>query len=233
MKPLVLLGIALFTLASSSRGADTAYTALRVYGKKEGEQALYHVLELRGKGGEPQPATWRLTIEEPRARGGVREIEVRGGRIVGERTPTGRDLGAVMNFNRLNLDSDGAFTVANQEAEKRGVPFDHLDFTLSGASGGGAPLWTIELFDGHNGKVGTLRVSADTGAIVEQEFGTDRRFADDHTYVENRRPPDGPTREEYRGEERGPGEEVGSFFSRIGRHFQKRGRQLSNFFTGR
>jgi len=235
MKSLLRLGLATITLTHSALAAETAYSALRVYGKKEGEQALYRVLELRGKSGVPQPATWRLTIEEPRARGGVREIEVRSGRIVGERTPVGRDLGAPMNFTRLNLDSDGVFTVANQEAEKRGVPFDRVDYTLASGSGGGAPLWVVELFDGSKGRVGTLRISADTGAIVEQQFGRDRRYAEDRSFVEERRPPGRESdrrQREYRGEERDPGEQIGAFFNRVGRHFQKRGRQLSNFFTG-
>jgi len=248
MKPLFLLGLTVFTFSHLAVAADTAYTALRVYGKREGEQALYRVLELKGKSGEPQPSTWRLTIDEPRARGGVREIEIRGGRIVGERTPVGRNLGTPMNFTRLNLDSDGVFTVVNQEAEKRGVPFERLDYTLGSGSGGGAPLWTVELFDGRKGRVGTLRVSADTGAIVEQQFGSDRRFAEDRAYVEPERGRGPAPREreyrgeprqyrgeerEYRGEERGPAEEVGAFINRVGRHFEKRGRQLSNFFTGR
>ena len=235
MKPHLILGLLFCALAAPLPAADTAYTALRVYGKKEGEQALYKVVELRGKSGTPQPTSWKLTIDDPRARGGVREIEVRGGRIVGERTPTGRDFGPQMNFNQLNLDSDGAFTVANQEAEKRGIAFDRIDYTLHSGSGGGAPLWTVELFEGRNGRVGLLRVAADSGAIVEQNFSPDQRFAGDRAYVEDdrRRTPDrDPRSREYRGE-RDPADEVGDFLSRIGRHFQKRGKQLSNFFSGK
>jgi hypothetical protein len=161
----------------------------------------------------------------------VRELEIRSGHIAGERTPVGKDYGPQMNFNQLNLDSDGAFTVANQEAEKRGIAFDRIDYTLSSANGGGAPLWTIELYEGRNGRVATLRVAADSGAIVEQNFSQEHRFEGDRAYVEEdhrreSRPP------EYR-EERDPAEEVGDFFKRIGRHFQKRGRQLNNFFTGK
>jgi hypothetical protein len=232
MKSLFLLAVFLSASTAVLDAADTAYAALRVYGKKEGEQALYKVVELRGKAGTPQPTSWKLTIDDPRARGGVREIEVRGGRITGERTPVGRDFGPQMNFNQLNLDSDGAFTVANQEAEKRGIPFERIDYTLSSSSGGGAPLWTIELFEGRNGKVATLRIAADSGAIVEQNFSSNGNFAGDRAYVEDdrRRSPGRPP--EYR-EEKDPGQEIGAFFGRVGRHFQKRGQQLSNFFTGK
>lgn len=231
MKPLLLLGVLFCATASSLPAADTAYSALRVYGKKEGEQSLYKVVELRGKAGAPQPTSWKLTIDDPRARGGVRELEIRGGRIVGERTPVGHDFGPQMNFNQLNLDSDGAFTVANQEAEKRGIAFDRIDYTLGSASGGGAPLWTIELFDGRNGRVAMLKVAADSGAIVDQNFTGDRRVESDRAYVEDDHHR-GPRPPEYR-EERDPGEEIGDFFKRVGRHFQKRGKELSNFFTGK
>lgn len=231
MKPLLFLGVLLCAAGSSLTAADTAYSALRVYGKKEGEQALYRVVELRGKAGTPQPSSWKLTIDDPRARGGVREIEVRGGHIVGERTPVGKDYGRQMNFNQLNLDSDGAFTVANQEAEKRGVPFDRIDYTLSNGSGGGAPIWTIELFEVRAGHVATFRIAADSGAIVEQNFSGDRRFEGDRAYVEED-PRGGPRPPAYRGEH-DPADDVGDFFKRVGRHFQKRGKQLSNFFNGK
>lgn len=243
MKPLLVLGLALLTGVAACHAADTAYSALRVFGKKEGEQSLYRVVELRGKNGGPQPGSWRLTVDDPRARGGVRELEIRGGKIVSERTPTARDFGSTMNFNQLNLDSDGAFTVANQEAEKRGIPFDHLDYTLASGSGN-VPIWTVELYEGRNGRVGTVRIAADSGAIVEQNFSSDRRFAGDRDYVEPRPGPDryadrnrdaDRDRDRYRSgrdDEREVGESITSFFNRVGRHFQKRGRQLNNFFTG-
>lgn len=226
MKILLLFGVIWSATIAVLPAADTAYAALRVYGKKEGEQALHRVVELRGKGGAPQPATWTITIDDPRARGGVREIEVRGGRLSGERTPVGRDFGTSMNFNQLNLDSDGAFTVANQEAEKRGVPFDHIDYTL-GSGAGGAPIWTIALYEQRGGRVGTLQIAADSGAVLDRSFASDRRYADDRSYVEGHGEPD------YRGDGGGMRGEAGAFLNRVGRHFQKRGRQLSNFFTGK
>ena len=228
MTLLFSLSAALAVTAAIGHAADTAYTALRVFGKKEGEQALYRVVELRGKSGTPQPGTWKLTVEDQRARGGVREIEVRGGKMVSERSPTGRDFPPAMNFNQLNLDSDGAFTVANQEAEKRGTPFDRIDYTLRSGRGG-VPTWTVELYEARHGQVGMLRISADSGSIVEQNFASDRRYAGDRAYVEGENR--GQRRVENR-DEHDLGDDIGSFMKRVGRHFEKRGRQLSNFFTG-
>src|SRR4051812_41545885 len=139
MKAVVLVGF-LFATPLAATAADTAYSALRVIGKRDGQDILNRVVELHGRGGSPQPSSWKVIIDEPRARGGVREIEVQRGKIVSERTPTTRGAGSTMNFNQLNLDSEGAFTIANQEAEKAGVPFDHVDYRLTSGTGGGAPV---------------------------------------------------------------------------------------------
>ncbi|MEA3210184.1 MAG: hypothetical protein QOE70_3241 [Chthoniobacter sp.] len=234
MKSLFLLGV-LLALPLAGRAADTAYSALRVYGKKEGEQALHRVVEVRGSKGAPQPATWKLVVDDPAARGGVREIDVQNGRIVGQRMPTGRDSGAVMNFNQLNLDSDGAFTIVNQEAEKRGVTFDRLDYVLrSSGAAGAAPVWEIDLYEGRAGKVASMRIAADSGDVLDRNFAA-HRYAEDRAYLEegDRRGPSHDRRPGETVDERAPAEEVGAFMNRIGRHFQKRGRQLENFFRGR
>ena len=213
--------------------ADTAYTALRVYGKKEGEKALYRVVELVGSNGSPQPTKWKLVVDAPEARGGIREIEVQNGRIVSQRTPVARQVGAPMNFNQLNLDSDGAFTVVNQEAQKRRVPFDRLDYTLRGGSNAGAPMWEISLFQ-DAGKVGTMRIAADTGQVLEQDFSPPSRYADDRAYIDEDAAP--AQRNRSREERYDEGDEdptLRGFADRVGRHFQRRGRQIQNFFTGK
>ena len=37
--------------------------------------------------GDPQPETWRILLDDPKAGGGVREVEVSNGKIISERTP--------------------------------------------------------------------------------------------------------------------------------------------------
>jgi hypothetical protein len=240
MKRILILG-AILAMQAAAQAVDTAYTALRVYGKKEGEKALYRVIELRGSNGSPQPSTWKLVVDAPDARGGIREIDVQGGRIVGQRTPVSRDVGQAMNFTQLNLDSDGAFTVVNQEAGKRHVAFDRLDYTLRGGSKGGVPIWEVELYDKGN-KVGTVRIAADSGELLEQNFSPQRRYAEDRTYVEgDRTPPSSPTGEpsyrddgSVRDRPRGAtSPTIPAFFDRVGRHFERRGKQIENFFTGK
>ena len=233
----------LFALVSAAPAEDTAYSALRVVGRSQGKETLNRVLELRGRAGSPQPAVWKITLDEPRARGGVREIEVQRGKIISERTPASvRTAGSPMNFSQLNLDSDGAFTVANQEAQKAGAPFDHVDYLLRSGTGGGAPVWQIEVTDSKLGRAGSIDIAADTGTILRQEMSRPagqaaRPPADDHTYLDDRRTPP-PPRHDGRSEggysQSGePFRGVGDFFHRVGKRFEKRGNQLENFFTGK
>ncbi|MDR3403968.1 MAG: hypothetical protein P4L99_15840 [Chthoniobacter sp.] len=238
MKAAFLLGLVLFPLATL-QAADTAYSALRVIGKRDGQEVLNHVVELRGRSGTPQPEVWKIVIDDPRARGGVREVEVQRGKIVGERTPTSHGVSTPMNFNQLNLDSEGAFTIANQEAEKSSVPFDHVDYVLKAGTGGGVPVWQMDLLDGKSGHVGSIDIAADSGTVLRRNFDARRAGEDDHAYLgDDHRPP--PTyRSPGNSDDSGysqPGEpfrSVPDFFHRLGRRFEKRGHQLENFFTGK
>jgi hypothetical protein len=236
MKSAFLLGLVLFPL-SVLHASDTAYSALRVLGKRDGQEVLNHVVEVRGLGGTPQPGVWKIVLDDPRARAGVRELEVQRGKIVSERTPTAHGASSPMNFNQLNLDSEGAFTIANQEAQKTNVPFDHIDYLLKAGTGGGVPVWQLDLFDGKSGRVGSMDIAADSGTVLRRQFG--RSGEDDHAFLDDHHNPPG----EYRGpRESGedgyskPGEpfrNVPDFFHRLGKRFQRRGQQLENFFTGK
>ena len=239
MKP-ALFSILFFATVLAAPAQETAYNALRIVGRSQGKDALNRVLELRGRAGSPQPAVWKITLDEPRAHGGVREIEVQRGKIISERTPAaGRTAGSPMNFSQLNLDSDGAFTVANQEAQKAGAPFDHVDYLLRSGTGGGAPVWQIELSDSKLGRAGSIDIAADTGTVLRQEITKPgaRRIEDDRTYLDGRPSPPPPPRSDTRsGGYSQPGEPfrgVGDFFHRVGKRFERRGSQLENFFTGK
>lgn len=236
----ILILLTMAEMAASA--ADTAYTALRILGKSKGEQTLDRVVELRGRNGAPEPAVWKVVLSEPSARGGIREYDVQRGRIVGERAPSAPRVapGAPMNFTQLNLDSEGAFTVANQEMQKAKVPFDRVEYTLRSGGRGGAPVWRLELFDGAT-RSATMEIAADTGAVVERNLRSgggpierelpprDREYADDREYLADRRP------NVERGYSR-PGEPfrgVDDFFHRMGKRVERRSRQVENFFTGR
>jgi len=243
MKKVFLPALVLLSLVSlhAADKEDTAYTALRVLGKRDGQETLNHVVELRGRGGAPQPAVWKIVIDDPHARGGVREVEVEHGRIVSERTPTGHNVGGAMNFNQLNLDSEGAFTIADQEAQKGNAPFSNVDYVLKAGTGGGAPVWELDLSDGKNGRVGSVEIAADSGAVVRRQFDTHRLADDDHAYLDDRGnpsppPPSARSSQGYDDGYSRPGEpfrSIPDFFHRLGKRFERRSHQLENFFTGK
>jgi len=154
---------------------DTAYQALRAVGAERGADALKHVIELEGRGGVPQPVVWRVVLDDPSARGGVRELDVAHGKIVAEHTPvkaySGTAAGALIDFSKLNLDSSGAFTVAEKEAQKAKIGFDSVDYTLRTGDGPDAnPIWVIHVMDASHHSIGTMSLAADTGAIVSNGF---------------------------------------------------------------
>lgn len=208
-------------------GRDTAYQALRTLGKIRGQSILNHVIEVEGHGGSPQPQTWKVLVDDPAARSGVREFEIANGRIVSERTPTrayaGSGENAMMDFAKLNLDSTGAFTVAEQEAGKTRFGFDKVDYLLRRDDRGTTPIWVLRLMDSQHVNVATLHVAADSGVITQRrglnDRGRDADVADDQPIARG-------DREEDSGREIHVGHEIDKALHRVGGSLQE-------FFTGR
>ena len=234
---------------------DTAYTALRVVGKQRGVDTLNHVVEVRGRAGNPAPSVWKVTFEDASARGGLREIEVQHGKIVADRTPVAHPTNAAMNFNQLNLDSDGVFTIANDEAKRAYLPFDQVDYTLKSGSKGGAPVWALDLSETHSGHVATFEIAADSGTILHKDItghpvappnynNHDPNHDPNHdlNHDANHDANHDQPRDDYRVDPE-PSDDlpfqqkVGKFFDhakeKISHHFEKRRRQFENFFSGK
>src|SRR5437899_11500611 len=85
----------------------TAYDALRVVGAQLSREFVSHVISVSGVDGNPQPETWKILLEDPQARGGAREVEVRNGMIDSTRMPVrsmaGLSDGAWVNTERYNF----------------------------------------------------------------------------------------------------------------------------------
>jgi hypothetical protein len=167
--------VALFLLAVSVRGEEnTAYTALRLIGNLRGEETLKQVLAVSGESGNPQPGMWTVVLEDPAARGGVRELQIVSNQVASERTPVSSELagGKTIDLNQLNLDSDGAYQVAQEEAKKNGASFDQVNYRLFIDSDSGKPLWVVHLVDTQQQDVGIVKVAADNGTLVSSSNWT-------------------------------------------------------------
>jgi hypothetical protein len=147
---------------------DTAYKALRTIGTQRGEKALNQVIAISGQSGRPQPVDWRIILDDPTARGGVRELDIVSGQISSERTPARPSQARVrpIDLTKLNLDSDGAFQAAEREASRNQVGFDSVNYQLAADSVTGRPVWTLEIFDYEQRAVGTVRIGASNGTLV-------------------------------------------------------------------
>ncbi|HSH40467.1 MAG TPA: hypothetical protein VK993_16970 [Chthoniobacterales bacterium] len=158
-------------LASSAiaQESDTAYEALRVVGTQLNRGYLDRVLSVSGAGGDPQPRTWRIDIADRAAAGGFREVDVTNGRIAAQRTPMQQaTAGSPIKTSLLNLDSNGAYTVAAYTADKSHVLFSSASYTLR-PNARGIPVWMVTLFDNNRQPVGTIHIAANKGNVTRVE----------------------------------------------------------------
>ena len=162
-------GLLFFAAPVFAQERATAYDALRVVGKQLGRESVNRVISVTGVDGDPQPETWKVLLEDRRSRGGVREVEVAGRRVVSERARpmAGSFEGARIDTSRLNLDSSGAFSVASHTAEKSGTAFSTASYTLR-TDEGGEPVWIVTLQNGSR-PVGTIYIGANRGTVRRTE----------------------------------------------------------------
>jgi len=145
----------------------SAYAAVRTARKVSGNTPL---AQLTGERGEPRPQEWKLIFADPAARGGVREVVVSGDVVVSERTPlrgyAGIGTQPPIVLTRLNLNSDGAFAIANKQAVEKGLGFNWVDYTLRAQKVSGSPVWVLRLFDHMGAPVGVITISAEDGSVI-------------------------------------------------------------------
>ncbi len=162
----------LFSASAFGEEEGTAYEALRVVGTELNRDFINHVISVSGTNGTPQPGTWKILIDDSRARGGVREVEVTNGRIESERTPirsvAGSTEGATIDTRRLNLDSSGAYTVASHTADKSNTRFATVDYALR-TDERGDPVWIVTFRNQSSRPVGAIHIGANRGNVTRTE----------------------------------------------------------------
>jgi hypothetical protein len=237
---LLLLPVA----APIASAQESAYQALRHLAAEHGDGIYKQISSVEGREGAPHPEAWRVVVDDPLARGGVREFQVTKGRVASERAPVrfpGSEAGSPIDFAKLNLDSTGAFTLAEEEAVRAKVGFDAADYNL-GPDTSGKPVWTLRLVDGRGAVVGTISIGASDGRVLRKEFPySSERDArrpthdDDDRYVGEPDPADTEDDDRYyRGALKEPGlkGKLNRFGDRVKRHLYRAGGATEEFFTG-
>jgi hypothetical protein len=162
----------LFVSAALAQEHATAYEALRVVARESGRNALHHIVLVRGVEGDPQPKRWNVILERPDTSSGVREVEVRDGRIASEGEPRGSVAGsaegAAIDIARLNLDSSGAYALASHTAQTSHAKFTTVDYTLR-TDERGEPVWIVTLLSKSSRPVGTIYIGATRGTVRRTE----------------------------------------------------------------
>ncbi|HKS31664.1 MAG TPA: hypothetical protein VJR28_04585 [Chthoniobacterales bacterium] len=164
----------LFLLSASAvfgQANPTAYDALRTVGSQLNRDYVNRVVSVTGLNGNPQPSTWRILIDDRNTQG-VREVEVRDGRVISNRISNrnivGTAQGATINPARLNLDSSGAYEVASRTADSSHVPFAYVNYTLRTNERGDA-TWIVTLQNQSRRPVGTIYIGANKGTVTRTE----------------------------------------------------------------
>jgi len=148
----------------------TAYDALRTVGNQLNRDYVNRVISVSGVDGNPQPATWRILIDDQSHSGNAREVVVTNGRIASQRMrpAAGKVNGATIDPAKLNLDSSGAYEVANRTADSSHVPFALVSYTLR-TDERRNPLWIVTLQNQNRRSLGTIYIGANNGTVTRTE----------------------------------------------------------------
>jgi hypothetical protein len=167
-----LVVLLLFVEPALAQEHATAYQALHVVARESGRNALHHIVSVTGVEGSPQPKKWNIVLERPDTSAGVREVEVRDGRIASEGEPRGSVAGsaegATIDMAGLNLDSSGAYAVASHTAQTSHTKFATVNYTLR-TDERGEPLWIVTLVNKSSRPVGTIYIGATRGTVRRTE----------------------------------------------------------------
>src|SRR5882757_9272318 len=167
----VWVGLLLLATPVWAEENATAYEALRVLGSEFGRDALQQIVSIRGTKGDSQPEKWKIVVEDPHG-GGVRELEIVDGKIDSD-NETDRDVagsteGATIDISRLNLDSNGAYSVASHTAEASHTSFATADYVLR-TDDRGEPMWIVTLRNRSSRPVGTIYIGGTQGTVRRTE----------------------------------------------------------------
>jgi len=150
----------------------TGKAAMRLVARERGADYLPRMLHLYGENGVPQPQVWRVVARD--RQNAVREFFVTKGEIVAEGViPPAKAngiSGTALPMARLAIDSDAAFTKAEQAARTAGIGFDRLYYQLRCLELSNNAAWFITLLDAKGMKVGELSVGASTGTVLTQNW---------------------------------------------------------------
>lgn len=127
---------------------------------------------------EGEPTLWHLFTDDPHRDGDLLKIAV--SREPGGKTWTAQSAGSGqllqrvpperVDFTRVKVGPVEARRAAAQGAALARATFEKTEFQLATQPTTGAPEWALTLFDAQGNETGFVVVSAETGAVIHQDF---------------------------------------------------------------
>lgn len=165
------LGLCSPRLSPAQEEGVTSRRALEFLEMRFGAQRFQGIVALRGTDGVSQPEEWEAVVFDENSPYNLRYYWVnRKGETSDEGPadefyPTKPPDGFV-HPKDLKVDSMAAFTIAESEARKARVGFDHLNYLLKAREFSREPIWKLELIDANKRLAGTIFLSGETGEVL-------------------------------------------------------------------
>ena len=140
---------------------------LKLYLQKE---SVPGIVEIRGAGGTPQPMAWSFVIYDARSPTQLAEYNVTGGVV----SPVGpnkqfyprQEPAGYFDLSKVEVDSVGAFRIAERAAGLAKVGFDSVDYKVRARELGEDPIWVLTLRSRRGEPLGIVTLSARSGKLL-------------------------------------------------------------------
>jgi len=155
--------------AQAQSDGMTSKEALAELTVRVGDQALAHLVSMKGYEGVPQPSEWEIITHDERSPTLLHRYRVGLGYVRDEGPVEdlypGKEPAGYIDYSQLRLDSVGAFTVAEAAALQAKMGFDSLNMALRCREYSREPVWILHLVNDEGLLVGKVHMSANTGRV--------------------------------------------------------------------
>ncbi len=127
------------------------------------------ILEVTGQEGAPNPKQWILQAWNTEDPGTVHKLTVVDDQFISDVLSVNIFEAERKEINvpmaGVQLDSGGAYRIAQKYASANGKPLGHVNYSLVVHAKHTPPVWTLDCFDAKGARLGKLEILATSGAV--------------------------------------------------------------------
>ncbi len=170
---LILAGFATISSATPNQH-DTGHLALQAFLEANVVSSGERIVGMTGFYGQTQPSQWLILTTDAKTGEPRNEYAVEGGKVAGLRKvrklPQQELPNVVIQVDRLKIDSDKAFDIAEGLAQKASVGYDSVHYQLRCREYNKEPVWTINMLDPSGKSIGIHYISAESGDVLRSSW---------------------------------------------------------------